>query len=186
MGRHTYAMADDPDTYVGNYEFQVPIFVLTKHAPKRLPKQSDQLTFTFVTDGIDAIAQAKAAGGDKDVTVVGGPSVIQQCVRLSWPMNSTLTSCPCCWAAGCACLNTSATNLSSWRRSRSWRRRSEPVCSSALSSRETTPYRVVNNQELPGNSSSYQFEGALHGAANVSFFLSATPPGHDQLCTSTL
>lgn len=39
-------------------------------------------------------------------------------------------------------------------------------------------YRIVNNQELPGNSSSYQFEGALHGAANVSFFLSATPPGH--------
>ena len=83
MGRHTYAMADDPDTYVGNYEFQVPIFVLTKQAPKQLPKQDDRLTFTFVTDGIErAIAQAKAAAGDKDVTVVGGPSVIQQCLRL--------------------------------------------------------------------------------------------------------
>lgn len=39
-------------------------------------------------------------------------------------------------------------------------------------------YRIVNNQELPGNSSSYQFEGELHGAANVSCFLNATPPGH--------
>lgn len=38
-------------------------------------------------------------------------------------------------------------------------------------------YRVVNNQELPGNSSSYQFEGELYGGANVSFFLNATPPG---------
>jgi dihydrofolate reductase len=82
MGRHTYDMADDPDAYVGNYEFQVPIFVLTTQVPKTLPQQSDQLTFTFVTDGSErAISQAKAAAGDKDVTVVGGPSVIQQCVR---------------------------------------------------------------------------------------------------------
>jgi hypothetical protein len=29
MGRQAYAMADDPDWYAGNYEFQVPIFVLT-------------------------------------------------------------------------------------------------------------------------------------------------------------
>jgi mannose-6-phosphate isomerase-like protein (cupin superfamily) len=38
-------------------------------------------------------------------------------------------------------------------------------------------YTVVNNHELPGNSTSYQFEGGLHGDANVSFFLSVTPPG---------
>jgi dihydrofolate reductase len=83
MGRRTYDMADDPDAYVGNYEFQVPIFVLTTQVPKKLPQQSDQLTFTFVTSGIErAIAQAQAAAGDKDVTVVGGPSVIQQCMRL--------------------------------------------------------------------------------------------------------
>src|ERR1700726_1653058 len=30
MGRRTFEMAD-PDSYVGNYEFQVPIFVLTHH-----------------------------------------------------------------------------------------------------------------------------------------------------------
>jgi dihydrofolate reductase len=83
MGRRAYEMADDPDEYVGNYEFQVPLFVMTKHAPKKLPKQSDQLTFTFVADGIErAITQAKAAAGDKDVAVVGGASIIQQCLRL--------------------------------------------------------------------------------------------------------
>jgi dihydrofolate reductase len=82
MGRHTYAMADDPDAYVDTYEFQVPIFVLTKHPPKELPKQSDQLTFTFVTEGIErALTQAKAAAGAKDVTVVGGARIIQQCLR---------------------------------------------------------------------------------------------------------
>src|SRR6476646_4659549 len=81
MGRRTFEMGD-PDSYVGNYEFQVPIFVLTKHPPQKLPKQSDQLTFTFVTEGIErALTQAKAAAGVKDVVVVGGANIIQQCLR---------------------------------------------------------------------------------------------------------
>jgi hypothetical protein len=29
MGKRTFEMADDPDWYVGNYEFQNPIFVFT-------------------------------------------------------------------------------------------------------------------------------------------------------------
>jgi len=32
MGRNAFSMADDPDWYAGNYEFQVPIFVLI-HSP---------------------------------------------------------------------------------------------------------------------------------------------------------
>lgn len=82
MGRNAFAMADDPDAYADTYEFQVPIFVLTHTAPQQRPKATAQLTFTFVTDGIaSAIAQAKAAAGDKDVVVVGGASTIQQCLR---------------------------------------------------------------------------------------------------------
>jgi dihydrofolate reductase len=81
MGKRTYAMGD-PDVYVDHYEYQVPIFVLAHEVPKKLPKQNDKLTFTFVTDGIEsAIAKAKAAAGDKDVTVVGGASVFQQCLN---------------------------------------------------------------------------------------------------------
>ena len=81
MGRKTFEMAD-PDSYVGNYEFQVPIFVLTHHPPRVLPKQDERLTFTFVGDGIaSAVSQAKAAAGDKAVQVVGGASVIQQLLR---------------------------------------------------------------------------------------------------------
>lgn len=38
MGRRTFEMGD-PDSYVGNYEFQVPIFVLTHHPPSVAPKQ---------------------------------------------------------------------------------------------------------------------------------------------------
>jgi dihydrofolate reductase len=59
MGRKTFEMAD-PDSYVGAYEFQVPIFVLTHHPPPIPPKQNELLTFTFVSDGIaSAVAQAQ-------------------------------------------------------------------------------------------------------------------------------
>ena len=87
MGRRTYEMAGDPDTYADSYEYQVPIFVVTKQAPAKLPKQNDRLTFTFVTGGIEsdgiarAIDLAQAAAGDKNVVVVGGPAVIQECLR---------------------------------------------------------------------------------------------------------
>lgn len=82
MGRNAFAMAKDPDSLAGNYEYQVPIFVLTHAVPKRHPKETDQLTFTFVTDGIaSAIRQAKAAAGQKDVLVLGGASTVQQCIR---------------------------------------------------------------------------------------------------------
>ena len=78
MGRRTFEMGD-PDAYVGNYEFQVPIFVLTHRPPAVPPKQDERLTFTFVTDGLaSAIGQAKAAAGESVVRVVGGASVIQQ------------------------------------------------------------------------------------------------------------
>jgi hypothetical protein len=43
MGRRSFEMAD-PDSYVGSYEFQVPIFVLTRHPPETPPKQDERLT----------------------------------------------------------------------------------------------------------------------------------------------
>jgi dihydrofolate reductase len=84
MGRRTFDMAADPDWFVGNYEFQVPIFVLTHHPPATAPKQDERLTFTFVSDGIaSAVEQAKSAAGNKAVTVVGGASVVQELLRAS-------------------------------------------------------------------------------------------------------
>jgi dihydrofolate reductase len=78
MGKRAFEMAD-PDSFVGEYEFQVPIFVLTHEPPAVPPKQDEHLTFTFVTDGIEsAVAQATDAAGDKVVQVIGGASVIQQ------------------------------------------------------------------------------------------------------------
>jgi quercetin dioxygenase-like cupin family protein len=36
---------------------------------------------------------------------------------------------------------------------------------------------VINKVELPHGGSAHRFEGYLYGDANVSFFLSETPPG---------
>jgi dihydrofolate reductase len=81
MGKRTFEMGD-PDSYVGNYEFQVPIFVLTHEPPAVSPKQDEHLTFTFVSDGVEsAVQQAKAAAGEKVVQVVGGPSVFRQLLQ---------------------------------------------------------------------------------------------------------
>lgn len=81
MGRRAFEMGD-PDSYVGNYEFQVPIFVLTHHPPRTQPKQDERLTFTFVTEGFhSAVEQARAAAGDKAVQVIGGASTVQQLLR---------------------------------------------------------------------------------------------------------
>lgn len=78
MGRRTFEMGD-PDSYVGEYEFQVPIFVVTHEPPRVRPKEDERLTFTFVTDGVEsAVAQAKSAAGDKAVQVVGGANVARQ------------------------------------------------------------------------------------------------------------
>jgi dihydrofolate reductase len=82
MGRRAYEMAEDPDWWVGNYEFQVPIFVVTHTRPQVVPQQDEHLTFTFVTEGVEsAVAQAVAAAGDKAVTVIGGASVFQQALN---------------------------------------------------------------------------------------------------------
>jgi dihydrofolate reductase len=80
MGRRSYEMGGGDFT---GYELQAPLFVVTHRAPEQVAKgENERLTFTFVTDGVaSAIAQAKTAAGDKNVTVVGGASIIQQCLN---------------------------------------------------------------------------------------------------------
>ena len=80
MGRRSYDMAQGDFT---GYEFQVPIFVLTHHVPVKAAKgENENLTFTFVADGIEsAIEKAKAAAGDKYVTVIGGPNTGRQLIK---------------------------------------------------------------------------------------------------------
>ena len=82
MGRNSYAMAEDSDWFAGNYEYQVPIFVLTHNPPEKMPKQTENLTFTFVMDGIQsAVRQAKAAAGDKEVNIIGAANTAWQTLK---------------------------------------------------------------------------------------------------------
>ena len=75
-----YDMADGDFT---DYEFQVPIFVLTHDAPRKIAKgENEKLRFTFVTDGLaSAVKQAKAVAGNKNVRVIGGASITQQMIK---------------------------------------------------------------------------------------------------------
>jgi dihydrofolate reductase len=58
--------------------YQVPVFVLTHHPRKPLAMNGGTV-FHFITDGIEsALAQAKAAAGEKDVRIGGGVRTIRQ------------------------------------------------------------------------------------------------------------
>jgi dihydrofolate reductase len=58
--------------------YHVPTFVLTHH-PRPLLKMKGDTEFHFVTEGIHAaLAQAKAAAGDKDIRLGGGVSTVRQ------------------------------------------------------------------------------------------------------------
>ena len=77
LGKRTFDLGLEP---WGGTPFPVPCFVLTHEARDDLVTATG--TFAFVTDGIErAVRRAQAAAGDKDVLVMGGPTVAQQAVR---------------------------------------------------------------------------------------------------------
>ena len=58
--------------------YSVPTFVLTHHARESIEMKGGT-TFHFVTDGIhSALEKAKAAAGDSDVRIGGGPATVRQ------------------------------------------------------------------------------------------------------------
>jgi dihydrofolate reductase len=86
MGRNMFggypgAWRDDPPWtgwWGDNPPYHAPVFVLTHHPRPPLAMQGGT-TFSFVTDGIEsALAQARAAAGDKDIVIAGGAKVVQQ------------------------------------------------------------------------------------------------------------
>jgi dihydrofolate reductase len=61
--------------------YHAPVFVLSHHEREPLPMEGGT-TFTFVTGGIEsALEQARAAAGDKDVSIAGGASTVAQYLR---------------------------------------------------------------------------------------------------------
>src|SRR5881409_3792689 len=84
MGRKMFGGGDGPwdaswrGWWGEDPPFHVPVFVLTHHARESLDMQGGT-SFHFVTDGIEAaLARARAAAGDADVSVIGGAQAIAQ------------------------------------------------------------------------------------------------------------
>ena len=89
MGRKMFSGGSGPwesdpnaDAWWGdNPPFHVPVFVLTHHEREPVEKEGGT-RFTFVTDGFEsALEQARAAAGEKDVSISGGADVAQQALR---------------------------------------------------------------------------------------------------------
>ena len=58
--------------------YHAPVFVLTHHPREPLPMEGGT-TFHFGTEGIEpALEQARAAAGDRDVSIAGGASAVRQ------------------------------------------------------------------------------------------------------------
>ena len=85
MGRNMFGGGPGPwgpDPWMGVWgdepPYHHPVFVLTHHAREPVEMEGGT-TFHFVTDGIGlALAQARDAAGDKDVSLGGGSSTVQQ------------------------------------------------------------------------------------------------------------
>ena len=86
-GRGTYEAAE---AWGGQNPFGVPFFVVTHHPEDARPGAG----FTFVPGLDDAIAQARQAAGDKDVSIMGGADVIRQALRAGYVEELAITIAP--------------------------------------------------------------------------------------------
>ncbi|MGZ6642680.1 MAG: dihydrofolate reductase family protein [Solirubrobacteraceae bacterium] len=84
MGRRMFGGGDGPwdESWTGWWgedpPFHTPVFVLSHH-PRAPLAMRGGTTFTFVGEGIEAaLAQARAAAGDRDVAIAGGASTVNQ------------------------------------------------------------------------------------------------------------
>jgi dihydrofolate reductase len=86
LGRRLYDVVDGPngwndDVGYGHDQDQAvapPCYVVTHEPPAQVRLAS---RFRFVTEGMAAaIDQARAAAGDKDVVVMGGANIVDQCL----------------------------------------------------------------------------------------------------------
>lgn len=78
VGRTTFDLTDG---WGGNHPLPgVPVVVVTHEPPEVVP--AGATPFTFVTEGVDrAVEVARQLAGDKDVVVMGGASIAEQCLR---------------------------------------------------------------------------------------------------------
>jgi dihydrofolate reductase len=119
MGRRMFSGGSGPwesdpnaDAWWGdNPPFHVPVFVLTHHEREPVEKEGGT-TFTFVTDGFEsALEQARAAAGEKDISIAGGAEVAQQALRAGVVDDVTLHLAPVLLGGGTSLFGGLGTDL---------------------------------------------------------------------------
>jgi dihydrofolate reductase len=79
--RGEWADSDWAGWWGDNPPYHCPVFVLTHHGHDPI-EMDGGTTFHFVTDGIQsAYARAKAAAGDRDISIAGGASCARQAIQ---------------------------------------------------------------------------------------------------------
>ena len=92
-GRATYGAAE---AWGGRNPFGGPFFIVTHH-PEDEPPTGE---FRFVGSLEEALAQARAAAGQRDVTIMGGADVIRQALRAGVIDELAITIAPVVLGAG--------------------------------------------------------------------------------------
>lgn len=92
-GRNTYEAAE---AWGGSNPWGLPFFIVT-HRPEEQPAGED---FTFVNGVDEAIAQAREAAGNKDVSIMGGADVIRQALRAGHVEELAISTAPVVLGAG--------------------------------------------------------------------------------------
>jgi dihydrofolate reductase len=77
VGRRLYDLTRG---WGGRPPLRVPVFVVTHQPPAHVP--DGPTDFTFVGDVQAAVEQARATANERDVCVIGGASIADQCLRL--------------------------------------------------------------------------------------------------------
>jgi dihydrofolate reductase len=76
-GRRTFDLVQER---IVNRPMDVPYFIVTHNPPDK--PTVDTMNFTFVTNGVeDAINQARAVAGDKNILLIGGANIARQCIE---------------------------------------------------------------------------------------------------------
>ncbi|WLW55457.1 dihydrofolate reductase family protein [Streptomyces sp. YU58] len=114
MGHGMYITGETP--WGENPPFHMPVHVVTHHPRETLVKEGGT-SFRFVTEGPEqALALAREAAGDKDVSLAGGADLVQQFIRAGWLDELWLHIVPVLLGGGRRLLDGVTDELVEWRK----------------------------------------------------------------------